>query len=302
MKLAPLLAQYLYQEKKLSLAGIGTFLLDPSARTNPDALHASEGVSFKYNAAVKDDESLVAYISTHTGKMMSLASSDLASYIELARQFLNIGKPFQLEGIGTLVKTKSGELEFTAGHLLVDKVKDSGMKELSATTTSDKSLTTYESLKPHADRSSPYKGIFMVLLVLATTAVIIWAGYRMYKNSSGEKAPEQPTMDETLPLTDTVKNIAPEKDTVATVQQRAESGIPGSYRFVIEVANRQRAMRRYAMLRKGGVPVQISTADSVSYKLFFLLPATPADTARISDSLSIWYPAFNKKKTFAEPQ
>ena len=77
MKLAPLLAQYLYQEKKLSLAGIGTFLLDPSARTNPDVLHASEGVTFQYNASVKEDESLVTYISAHTGKMMALASSDL---------------------------------------------------------------------------------------------------------------------------------------------------------------------------------------------------------------------------------
>ena len=301
MKLAPLLAQYLYQEKKLSLAGIGTFLLDPSARTNPDALYASEGVSFQYNASVKEDESLVTYISTHTGKMMALASSDLASYIELARQFLNIGKPFQLEGIGTLVKNKSGELEFTAGHLLVDKMKDSGMKELSATSTSDQSLTTYESLRPHADKPSPYKGIFMVLLVLATTAVIIWAGYRMYKNSSGEKSSVQPTTDEILPLTDTAKNVVPAKDTVSTIQ-RSESSAPGSYRFVIEVANRQRALRRYTTLRKGGVPVQISTADSITYKLFFLLPATPADTARISDSLSVWYPAFNKKKTFAEPQ
>jgi len=54
------------------------------------------------------------------------------------------------------------------------------------------------------------------------------------------------------------------------------------------------------MLKKSGVAVQISTGDSISYKLFFVLRATPADTARITDSLTIFYPALNKKRAFAE--
>lgn len=303
MKLAPLLAQYLYQEKKLNLAGIGTFLVDPSARTTIDTLHTSEGISFQYNASVKEDDNLISYISTHTGKMKSLASSDLDSYIELARQFLNIGKPFQLEGIGTLVKNKNGELEFTADHLLADKVKDTGMKELSATSISDGSLTTYESLKPHVDKAPPFKKLFLALLVLGTTALIIWAGYRMYKNNSAAQSPEdQQAIDETTPVTDTTKYVAPAKDTIAAPQQanQATNSSSNSYRFVIEVAHRQRAFYRYATLKKGGVPIQMSTADSVIYKLFFVLPAMPADTARMSDSLTIWYPALNRKRAFAE--
>lgn len=300
MKLAPLLAQYLYQEKKLSLPGIGTFLLDPSARTSADALHASEGISFQYNPGAQDDDNLVAYISTHAGKMKSLASSDLTSYLELARQFLNIGKPFQIEGIGTLVKNKAGELEFTAGHVLVDKMRETGIKELSATSISDQSLTTYESLKPHVDRTPPYKAIFLGFLVLATTAVIIWAGYRVYKNNSEKKGQdEQDSTQETTAVTDTTKYVAPAKDTVTAAPQN-ETASKNSYRFVIEVTNKQRALRRYSMLREGGVPIQIATDDSVNYKLFLVLAATPADTARISDSLTTWYPARNHRKAFAE--
>ena len=300
MKLAPLLAQYLYQEKKLSLPGIGTFLLDPSARTSADALHASEGISFQYNPGAHDDDNLVAYISTHAGKMKSLASSDLTSYLELARQFLNIGKPFQIEGIGTLVKNKAGELEFTAGHVLVDKMRETGIKELSATSISDQSLTTYESLKPHVDRTPPYKAIFLGFLVLATTAVIIWAGYRVYKNNSEKKGQdEQDSTQETTAVTDTTKYVAPAKDTVTAAPQN-ETANKNSYRFVIEVTNKQRALRRYSMLREGGVPIQIATDDSVNYKLFLVLAATPADTARISDSLTTWYPARNHRKAFAE--
>jgi hypothetical protein len=299
LKLAPLLAQYLYQEKKLNLAGIGTFVLDPTARTSMDALHASEGISFKYNPATQDDDNLVSYISTHAGKMKSLASSDLSSYLELARQFLNIGKPFQIAGIGTLVKNKAGELEFTAVHVLADKVRETGIN-LSATSISDQSLTTYESLKPHVDRTPPYKAIFLGFLVLATTAVIIWAGYRVYKNNSEKKEPdEQSSTQETTAVTDTTKYVAPAKDTVTAATQN-ETTNKNSYRFVIEVTNKQRALRRYSMLREGGVPVQMATDDSVNYKLFFVLAATPADTARISDSLTTWYPARNHRRTFAE--
>lgn len=307
MKLAPLLAQYLYEEKKLNLAGIGIFLLDPSARTSSDAMHASEGITFQHNTAVKDDDKLISFISTHTGKMKPLASSDLESYRELALQFLNIGKPFQIEGIGTLVKNKAGDLEFTPDHLLVDKVKDSGIKELSATSTSDESLTTYESLKPQVDRTPPYKAIFLTFLVVATTAVIIWAGYRMYKNNSENKSTEeQQSTPGTTAVTDTAKYIAPRDTAVSRAQSvtptagQTQTENRSTYRFVIEVANKQRALRRYSTLKKGGVPVQLSTDDSVIYKLFFVLAATPADTARISDSLTTWYPALNHKRTFAE--
>jgi len=301
LKLAPLLAQYLREHKKLDLAGIGTFLLDPSLRRNTDLQHASEGISFQNNTTVKEDDRLVSFISEQTGKMKALASSDLSSYLELARQFLNIGKPFQIEGIGTLVKTKSGPLEFTGDHLLTDKIKESGIKELSATSISDGSMTTYESLKPHIEQSSPYKKILVGGLIVATTALIVWAGYKLYKSNSSNNSSEEQATEEIIPAEDTSRHVAPAPDTSAVNKQTTTASlVPGTYRFVIETANKERAIHRYETLKNGGVNVQIGTTDSITYKLFFVLPATPADTARISDSLTIWYPALNKKRAFAE--
>jgi hypothetical protein len=179
-------------------------------------------------------------------------------------------------------------------------MRGTGIKELSATSISDQSFTTYESLKPHVDRTPPYKAILLGFLVVATTAVIIFAGYRMYKNNSEKKTPEeQDSTQETTAVTDTAKSVAPPRDTAALAAQN-ETANSNSYRFVIEVTNKQRAMRRYSKLRDGGVPIQIATDDSVTYKLFFVLAATPADTARISDSLTTWYPALNHRRTFAE--
>ena len=301
MKLAPLLAQYLYDQKKLELAGIGTFSLDPSARKNIDAQHLSEGISFQYNNPAGEDDDLISYISSETGKMKPLASSDLNSYIELAREFLNIGKPFQIEGIGTLVKNKSGELEFTADHLLFDKVKETGIKELSATSISDESLTTYESLKPHSEKSPIPKRVFLAFLAIATIVLIIWISYRTYKNGSGENSEEPNTTTETIPVNDTTKNIPQATDSASMAKQVPVKTSGGNtYRFVVEVANRKRAMYRYNTLRKTNVPIQIATTDSVTYKLFFTLAATPGDTARMADSLTTWYPAMNHKKAFAE--
>jgi hypothetical protein len=59
---------------------------------------------------------------------------------------------------------------------------------------------------------------------------------------------------------------------------------------------------RYKNLREAGVNVKMSTPDSVYFKLFFLIKATTADTARIADSLTVFYPAVNKRPAFVEKQ
>jgi hypothetical protein len=298
LKLAPILANYLYREKKLNLAGIGTFSLDQNSRTQNER-SSSEGISFTHDASTTEDEGLINYISKETGKMKSLASSDLNSYLEIARQFLNIGKPFQFEGIGTLVKHKNEQLEFTADHLLTDKVKETGIRELSATSISDEALTTYESLKPQVEKNNSYKKFFLAGLAVVTIAAIVFVSKRIYQKDTPV---EQPLVNESVPVNDTTKYISPAADTVVANKQTTTTATINKtdYRFVIEVANRRRALSRYSILKKGNLPIQISTNDSVTYKLFFVLPATPADTARMADSLSTWYPALNKRKAFAE--
>jgi len=89
-------------------------------------------------------------------------------------------------------------------------------------------------------------------------------------------------------------------DTTTTVKQPLAKTSNDSYRFVIEMATKKRAFYRYYMLKKGDAPIQMSTTDSTIFKLYFVLPATSADTARIADSLTSRYPALNKRKAFAE--
>ena len=83
MKISPLLAQYLFTNKQLSLAGLGRFILEDSG-----------GITFHQDITVKEDPELVSFIAEKSGKMKSLIAADLDSNLELARQFLNIGKPY----------------------------------------------------------------------------------------------------------------------------------------------------------------------------------------------------------------
>ena len=135
MKFSPLFSQYLVSNKQLQLAGIGTFDLDNAGTIN-----------FHHDTSVREDANLVGFIAEQTGKMKSLIASDLDSHLELARQFLNIGKPYLFEGIGTLTKNKAGKLEFTQVNTSTDKIKELHGEGRDMTSTTENSFTDYEEI------------------------------------------------------------------------------------------------------------------------------------------------------------
>jgi hypothetical protein len=57
LKISPLLAQFLINNKQLSLAGLGRFILDDSG-----------GIIFQHDAYVKEDAELVKFIAESTVK------------------------------------------------------------------------------------------------------------------------------------------------------------------------------------------------------------------------------------------
>jgi hypothetical protein len=318
LKLAPLLAQYLYTNKRLDLPGIGTFFLDPSFIIEEENSKHSrpgnmQGISFENNPSVKDTKDLIEFISSQTGKMKALATADLDSYLELAQQFLNIGKPFLVEGVGSLVKIKSGQFAFTSGDIMPEKLKEYSAREISSTSSTEESFSDYKKNSVTNKGNSGWRKPVALLLLLAGIGLAIWGGYTMYKKTTGEDnfsaTPDKNKTEETVQVIDTIipatndsipitkTNLPVITDTAA----KAIQSIPrGNYKFVIEVANKKRAFYRYEMLKKASLSIQMSTNDSITFKLFFVLPATAMDTARINDSLTIWYPALNKRRAFVE--
>ncbi|MEO6404296.1 MAG: hypothetical protein ABIY51_13670, partial [Ferruginibacter sp.] len=126
MKVEQLVAQYLYNNKSLSLQNIGSFTVSPqvtlSSENDKDAALPPGSIDFKYDPHADQEEGLVDFIVQHTRKIKPLATSDLESYGILARQFLNIGKPFHIPGLGTLQKNQLGTYDFMQGNQMNAKL------------------------------------------------------------------------------------------------------------------------------------------------------------------------------------
>jgi hypothetical protein len=300
VKIAPLLAHYLYTNKRLDLPGIGTFLLSNSVSVEPENSKQSkntelEGVSFESNPSIKEpSEDLIQYISTHSGRIRPLAAADLDSYLWLALQFINIGKPYLIEGIGSLTKINAGGFDFVPGQVLTEKLKDIVAKEaesMASRAADDNYKNIFYPKKPKTNWRKPVA----VLLVLAGVALAIWGGYTVYKKTSDKKEDSGDNSDinkkkENIPQPDTATI---QKDSVIDIMQKTPQG---KNKFILEVSDRSRAMQRFNKLKNYLWDVQIETKDSVSYKVFMLLPVAGADTTRVKDSLSM----LNGKRVYIE--
>jgi hypothetical protein len=284
LKIDHLITQYLYQHKRVSLPGIGTFTLENGT---PSFTHQSD-------AAISPE--LIEFVKSHTGKMTALATADIESYIMLHRQFLNIGKALHFEGIGTLVKAKEGLFDFTPAEMIIDF----GEKVAEGKITS-----SYEEKPRYSSAESPGgsgRGILIFLGVAITLGIVVWGGWKWSQSGSGNgavnqiatvSAPEpaaQATADSGKLVSDSISR-RPTTDSSRTINTNGSVSVnPGRYKFIIETTNRrERAFRRYNQLVELRSGIRMETADSITYKLYFVLPANPTDTSRIKDSLRIFY-------------
>ncbi len=297
MKLSILLAQYFYQHKQLNLPSIGSFSLD-AAVSVPDQNDKNfreflKYVQFKQQPIAKADDTLIDFIRTHTGKIRPLAESDLESYLADGKLLLNIGKPFHIEGIGSLHKNKLGIYEFIAGEPSLERMEivsepRESERERPAASSKKKSAfdESYSRIEAHNNRR---KSLLVGTLVVIGLAVIIWGGYVLYNNNNGKELstpPQQVVQDTSSRIPDTAAKAPVESTPVATT-----SVLPaGSYKFVFETTTKKaRALKRHAFLLPLNKDIKLETTDSVTYNISIVLPGTPADTLRLKDSLNAWY-------------
>ena len=289
MKLTSVLAQYLYTNHRLDLPGIGTFVLDPSTISSLDNSKQRStvlsGVSFEYNTSVKESPELIAFISSQSGKMKALASADLESFVQQAQQFLNIGKPFEFEGIGTLVKKQKGEFEFTPLSVPTEKLKEHKTKEASPVTL-EESSAQYESFLGSQKGNTGWRRPVIALLILVGAGLAIWGGYTISRKAATADVTE--VVDTTHVITPTDTN---------TVVAKVEPPMATDYKYILQVSKRNTALRRYKQLRENLWDVNMETKDSVDFKLFLKLPIR-SDTTHVVDSLT----ALTGKRVYIEYQ
>ena len=168
----------------MDLPGIGTFTLDAGTVIPQESDRvgqvAASGISFKNATIYTPEDTLVVYIKEHTGKMKSLAAADLDFFLTTGRQLLNIGKPFYIEGIGTLTKTKDGKLDFIPGDYLISRLDEPSIAERRGANSYD------EPPRDESRNNNTSNNRQMLLLVglIAGLILIGWGGYYLYKRNN----------------------------------------------------------------------------------------------------------------------
>jgi hypothetical protein len=292
LRLAALLAQYLYQQKRLDLPGLGTFIMEQTMTEEVETSRhgrtvQTEQIRFEHDPSVKESPALITFISAQTGKIKALASADLDSHLEIIQQFLNIGKPFSFEGIGNLVKVRAGEYQFSPGPLIPELKKEAAPKETAIPAEEVPEDYNYKNIFYPKQVKAGWKKPMAVFLLVAGLVLAIWGGYVVYKRTMAKKEKQEknePTAPVEIAARDT--SVTVQKDTLATPVNNSVTPA-GNYKFILENSTAPRALTRYNKLRSYQWNVQLETKDSVNYKIYMVLPVTAADTTKVLDSLSM---------------
>ena len=293
MKIPQLLVQYLYKNRKMSLPGLGVFTLDKSVilpeENDRALLSMPNAVQFQNANIVAAENELIVFICENTGKIKPLAISDLDSYLNLGTEMLNIGKPFCLEGIGTITKNKAGKFDFSPGEYSVIKENNT------ATDHNKKKIYAKDKKQLSPSTNVPNRNGLKVLALISALIIVGLGGWMMYKRNA--PAVSENTADINVPIqpsqqvaTDSLKKDSTHVDSLKIAPAVVVVPTPSSkegvnYKFIILVtSDKERAMKRYNQLIGFNLKAHYYHTDSI-YRVFFEFPALAKDTVHIKDSL-----------------
>jgi len=297
MKIEQLIVQQLYNKKKVTLQDIGTFTLSPDVilptDSDKDTVMPENAVSFEFNKKAKQDDDLIDFIVTHTRKIKPLATSDLESYSILAKQFLNIGKPFPIEGLGVLQKSQAGDYEFVQGQSVNAKL-DAAPALLKEKAVEEISFAAPAKETP----ANKWVWALVTFLIIAIGATLY---YFFHKENKDAPVPQISTaVTDTLVIPkDTLAILQPAKpDTIKPTPAVSDSN---SYTFKVvikEYPTKDAAQKAFDKYTTYGHKLIMYSKDSGTYKLAMPFKTPLADTLRAKDSLRIFF----NVKTYVEKE
>lgn len=288
MKIENLLVQHFYSAKEVTLQGVGTFKLSPDFVMPPendkDLEIPDNAITFQYNSRATEDDALIGYIVRQTRKMKPLAAADLDSYLVLGKQFLNIGKPFRIEGLGMLLKNQLGEYEFTQGHSFHAKPEPAAPPTVKEKHEDEDISFASESRSSFSGR----KGLLIAAIIvgLGMTGAAAWYFLNRNKNKP-EQVTETPAVKP-----DSTQAIKPAADSLNSKADSATTTAPATintgYTFKVVIKNYPSlllAQKAFNRLTGYGHKLLLYTSDSVTYKVALPMNSPLSDTTRARDSV-----------------
>ena len=301
MKVEQFIVQYLYNNKSVSLPDIGIFTIAmgtilPNENDKDNALPPGS-IEFEYNAHASTDEGLIDFIVGETRKVRSLATSDLESYILLTHQFLNIGKPTVIDGLGTLIKNQQGTYDFTQG-LIVNPRLESKKVELK------EKIQEVISFSSPTKPAPSKKGLMLLLLAF----FILSMGAALYYFLVYNENKTAPITNETAAdiaandaasgiavnpaLLDTTSIAANVKDSLPITNTVASTAPNDGYTFKVQIKEyetKDAAERAYNRLTGYGHKLLMRMKADGTYQVLMPFNTALSDTVRAKDSVRILF-------------
>ncbi len=299
MKIEQLLVQQLYNSKVVSLQGIGTFKLGENvvlpAENEKDFELPADAISFTYDTKAQEDEALIDFIVQQTRKIKPLAAADLDSYIMLSKQFLNIGKPFRIEGVGTLQKNQAGAYDFTPGQYISPKI-EAAVKPLKEKFETEPMFSNKKVVTENSGNTKKWLLITAMALVLGLGGWAAW--YMLNKNGGGTTIADKITEKESdttktkagQPVTSDTTAVSVRPDSNQMLNPAPAAGKDYTFKVVFfNTRDKFAATKKMNALISRGHKIDMTTTDSVTYTLAekFTLPLS--DTAHVKDSVTRFY-------------
>lgn len=268
------ISEYLAENKEMSLEKIG--VLKIMGHVNGEA--QSMPVEFIFDKRAETSPELVDFISSRSGKNKMLIASDLESHLTQAREFINIGKTYEIINAGFIKKNIGGEYGLIPYSQAVKAQKNFNQPVTRSARTRKKGNGAVQ--------------LFTLIIVLAIVGGLSYEAYQFFLKPSPQNTSEAEIINaDTTKSTDTALNaVSSTADTAHTIYN-ANDTVPVHYIF--ETTNLLlRAQSRTDKLKSYGNDAGYDSADNGAGKLYSLYIAKRtklSDTLAVKDSLAKFF-------------
>jgi len=264
------IAEYLYDNKEVALEKIG--IIKASAASAQDA---RPPIQFIHNKKSVTTEGLVQYIAERAGKNKNLVASDLESHLAQVREFINIGKNYEIPDFGFIKANKSGSYEFLPYSEANKPLRTSNQTVQGSRRNNSRSIVQ----------------LISFIIVIAILSGLGWQAYRFFKNKQADAAVNatnhNPDTIANVSLPDTNKTV---HDSTSMQPVMLSENDTVNIRYIFErTASGLRARTRIAQLQRFGNNAgydSFTTNNTKFFDLYILKPTKLSDTLAVKDSLA----------------
>jgi hypothetical protein len=267
LKVQDLLADYLRENKRLSLQEIGIFEMEHLSGSELPT--SSESIRFTSDKKAATEDSLLDFLKIRTGKMKSLAQSDLDSFVSGGKQLLNIGKPFEIPGIGVVQKSLEGGLQFQQGIAVAEQLLTEHNKQLIESAEKSRQINP----EYYGKKKKGFSKKALLFVAVFLLSVIIWLLF-LRKPTIDQQVVETP-----LPTTDVIQTPVIQ-DSLSNNPADSLNG------FELTVITKKDSIQSYfKILQKSGHAVYLDSTEATDIKIIFRSNRLLSDSALVIDSL-----------------